>query len=493
MATGANSDFLYSVGVDLTKANADLQEWSQRTVPAMLQIKPVQIQVNTSAATANLRRFAATAAQVFQTIPPINVSFNFSGASRSLNAFVSNFKRNAAAIKDLESSMAGISRSGDMLGASFDRFGAGMGNLARNARSAGESNTVLAESTAKVGVAAEKSTAAIDYLGKIAIADTAKILAWGAAFSVVEGALHGFTDAINQSAEVQMEQVLQRLYSSTIDVGQAFKNAETIAKEWGGNIVDVQQAIGLWTKQTNDLAAATMLANKGEEMARASGIATQDVYKDSLAIGTQMGLTYGQLPAVYDQIANAALKLGEKLRGVNDNASEGTEAMKDLFQGLARASATLSANSFSDPQNKLKGTAAIIAIVANQITAMGDSGKTAATNLASMFGALSQGGPERGEWEKVLGVDAFQNADTLLQSMQKHLGELTQAQANGTLGVRPQQVETLATMEKSLSHINELYHEIATTSGGKLDLVALSAACLAAAGMLIVRVGNEVE
>jgi hypothetical protein len=105
---------------------------------------------------------------------------------------------------------------------------------------------------------------------------------------------------------------------------------------------------------------------------------------------------------------------------------------------------------------------------------MGDSGKTAATNLATMFGALSQGGPKRGEWESILGVDAFRNADSLLQAMQKHLGELEQAQANGKLGVRPQQVETLATMEKSLQHISDLYHDIANNSKGALDTVAMA-------------------
>jgi hypothetical protein len=177
----------------------------------------------------------------------------------------------------------------------------------------------------------------MDYFGKIAVADVAKILAWGAAFEVVEGAIHGFTDSLGQAGEVQMEQTLQRLYNSTISVNQAFTNAELIAKQWGGNIVDVQQAIGLWTKQTNDLAAATILAAKGEEMARASGIATADVYKDSLAIGTQMGLAYGQLPAVYDQITRGALKLGETLRGVNDRASEGTEAMKSGRDARHRA------------------------------------------------------------------------------------------------------------------------------------------------------------
>lgn len=443
--SGGNSDFLYKVGCDTTQATAELRDFANKTAPGLLgSIKPLEVVVNTS------------------------------GASRNLATLSTDAAKTAAAVKELQGSLSGLTRAIATVPSSLNGFTTGMGRLGDNFLGAARSATIFTRESERLGGAAKNAGSSLDYLGKMAATDLVKLAAWGAAFTAVEGSIHGFTDALGQAGEVQMEQTLQRLYNNTIDVNRAFTAAESIAKAWGGNIVDVQQAIGLWTKQTNDLAAATMLANKGEEMARASGIATAEVYRDSLAIGTQMGLTYGQLPAVYDQITRAALKLGETLRGVNDRASEGTEAMKDLFQGLSRAAATLSANSFADPQNKLKGTAAIIAIVANQITAMGDSGKTAATNLASMFGALSQGGPKRGEWEKILGVDAFKNADTLLQAMQKHLAELTQAQANGTLGVRPQQVETLSTMEKSLAHINELYRDIANNSKGSLNLVAIS-------------------
>lgn len=286
MAGTGNSSFLYSVGVDTTQAAATLRDFAAKTAPGLLNdVKPLELRVDTSAASTTVRRFISYVTEAVKTVPPVNVTFNFSGASRSLNAFMANFARNASTIKELEASMMGLSRAGDSLGSSFSRFSGGLSSFKENLRGAAGGATLFAGeseraagSAERLGAVAEKNSTAMDYLGKIAVADVAKILAWGAAFEVVQGAVHGFTDSLEQAGEVQMEQTLQRLYNSTINVNQAFTNAETIAKQWGGNIVDVQQAIGLWTKQTNDLAAATMLASKGEEMARASGMATADVY-----------------------------------------------------------------------------------------------------------------------------------------------------------------------------------------------------------------------
>ncbi len=463
MAASSDASWLYTVGVDLTKATADLQEWSSRTAPALLNTKPIALKIDTAAATASIRQFAATAQQALQRIPPINLKINASELSRG-----------AAAIKEFESSIASLNRTSASLGGSFTNFSRGTGELRENLRSAGVQAALMSGETDRVAASAERSSVAMDYLGKIALADTAKILAFGAAFSLVDGAIHGFADALNQAGEVQMEQTLQKLYNGTIDVNQAFQDAIVIAKTWGGNIVDVQQAIGLWTKQTNDLALATMLAAKGEELARASGMQTAEVYRDSLAIGEQMGLTYGQLPAVYDRVSRASLRLGEVLRGVNERSSNGNEAMKDLFHGLAEASATLAANGFSNLNDKLRGTASIIAIIAAQIQATGETGEQAAEKLSTLFGALDQGGPKRGTWEQILGVNAFKDADHLLSAIGDKLKGIEQANADGKLGVRPQSVETLATFEKNLKAIDELYQDIAKNSKGSLDIVALA-------------------
>lgn len=459
--SSGNAEFIYQVGVDLTEATSELRDWASKTVPSMLSTKPIVLKIDTEGASASVRQFAATAQQALRSIPALNLKIDTSGLSRGV-----------AAVKELEASIAGLNRAS--LGGGIQNFAHGTGELRENLRSAGVQAALMSEQTERVTASAERSSAAMDYLGKIALVDTAKILAFGAAFSLVDGTIHGFADALKQAGEVQMEQTLQRLYSGTIDVNQALQNAIVIAKTWGGNIVDVQQAIGLWTKQTNDLALATMLAAKGEELARASGMQTAEVYRDSLAIGEQMGLTYSQLPAVYDQVSRASLRLGEVLRGVNERSSNGNEAMKDLFHGLAEASATLAANGFTNLNDKLRGTASIIAIIAAQIQATGESGTEAAEKLSTLFGALDQGGPKRGTWEQILGVDAFKDADHLLGAIGEKLKTIEQANADGKLGVRPQSVETLATFEKNLKAIDEIYKDIAESSKGSLDIVALS-------------------
>jgi hypothetical protein len=281
------------------------------------------------------------------------------------------------------------------------------------------------------------------------------------------GTVHEVLDSLNQAGQVQMEQTLQHLYSSTINVNDALKDATIIAEHWGGNIIDVQQAIGLWTKQVGDLNAAVLLANKGEEMARASGISTMEVYKDSTAIATQMGIKLSQLPGVYDSIAYAALKVAAPLRAIGSIGGSGNEeGMKELFQGLAASAATLGSIGMN--------TNGIIATLTTQITATGAAGKNAAHNLSSMFAALQAGGPKRAEWESKLGVDAFKSTDNLLVAVRRHLSELMQAQADGKLGVRPQQYESLQTYEKSLLKIKETYDELNAHGGGTLDLVAFA-------------------
>lgn len=309
-----------------------------------------------------------------------------------------------------------------------------------------------------------RQTGAFDLLNRIAGNTVFKFIEYEVIMRAFNGAITEVTNSLNQAGQVQMEQTLQRLYNSTINVTEAFNDAKIIAEQWGGNITDVQQAIGLWTKQVGDLGAATALASKSEEMARASGVQTMEVYRMSIAIASQLGVQLNQLPAIYDSVAYAALRLSEPLRAIGVNGQEG---MKDLLEGLAESSATLG-SVFPKDAN------AVIAVVAQQVTALGESGKEAAKNLSTMFAALQGGGAKRAEFEKILGVDAFKSTDNMLQSMKQHVQELYQAYADGKLGVRPQQYETLQTFEKTLEKTKDLYDQLNQHSGGSLDLVAFA-------------------
>jgi hypothetical protein len=58
----------------------------------------------------------------------------------------------------------------------------------------------------------------------------AKLLAWGAAFTAVDGSIHAFTAAVDQAGGVPMERTLQRLYNTTINFNQAFSNGSRCSR-----------------------------------------------------------------------------------------------------------------------------------------------------------------------------------------------------------------------------------------------------------------------
>lgn len=214
MASSGDASFLYSVGVDLSKANADLQQWTRSTVPTMMKDLPqVEIRVGYSAAKTNIQNFVNYARTALKDIPPINVSFNFSGASRSLNAFIGNFKRNAAAITELDAAMGRLQQRGEGLSSAFAGYSNGISGFRESLRGAGQQAGIVATETERVGATAEKSTTAIDFLGKIASATAFRFVEWGIAIKALDSGIEGFHNAIQLAGEVQMEETLQQLPS----------------------------------------------------------------------------------------------------------------------------------------------------------------------------------------------------------------------------------------------------------------------------------------
>ena len=373
------ADWLYQVGVDTTKADAGVREFVQRTNGLLASIRNLTLTTSAQLGSANkVLESASKRLRIEQQIANTQTKGMVNEARGEANLLAAQAKRLSA-----EQRIAALQ--------SRANSATGIPNIANTA----EENAA----------AVEHQTQALNLLSRIAGNAVFKFVEYEVVMNSFNAVIHEFTNSLNQAGDVQMEQTLQRLYGAQINVNEALKNATIIAEQWGGNIVDIQQAIGLWTKQTKDLGAATFLAAKAEEMARASGVQTLEVYRMSVAIASQMGIELNKLPAVYDSISYAALKLAEPLRAIGVSGKEG---MKDLLDGLAQASATLGSVFQKDPN-------AVIAVVAAQITALGEGGKEAAKNLSSMFAMIDGKNPYAGNYEAILGKSAFQSTDKLLQ------------------------------------------------------------------------------
>lgn len=337
--------------------------------------------------------------------------------------------------------------------------------------------TSLAKS---IGVVREGSDA-IDWLGKVANNTVFKFVEFNLIMKGFEATMNEFSNSLHQASNTQFEQALQRLYAPTIDVNQALVNATVIARKWGSDIQDVQQVIGLWTKNTGDLASATYLANEAEKLHAASGIDTLEVYRSSIALATQLGLTLKDLPLYYNQVTEAALKIAVPLKAVGKSTEEG---IRDIFEGVDQDAALLKSLGFELPQ--------IIAINALQVQGLGEKGKEAGKNLATMFAALATqgsgsvfGGNAKGAaWlESIMPkdtLDAVQNraedaGDKLLKFFTDNAGKIEQAFKDGDLKVRAQQGETLKAFLDYSKQVQVITDDIKKHSAGKVDLVAETA------------------
>jgi len=245
-----------------------------------------------------------------------------------------------------------------------------------------------------------KQRDALDFLNRIMGNTVFKFVEYELIMKAFNGAAHELFNSLNEASNVQMEQVLQRIYNAQINTNDALKNAIIIAKQWGADITDVQQTIGLWTKQTSQmhdatgklvdsqtaLAAATKLAADAEKFHRASGIDSLEVYQKSISLWHELGLSLGQIPHLYDQIAFAATKISQVLNAQPGGGKSRQEGIKDIFEGVSESGATLRAQGMDD--------ALIIATVAKQVENLGSTGSKVGNQISTLFGSLNQGGKQ---------------------------------------------------------------------------------------------------
>ncbi|HEY1680225.1 MAG TPA: hypothetical protein VGF98_01095 [Candidatus Tumulicola sp.] len=425
----AASDFLFSIGVDASQADAAVQEFVKRTNAAVASIQKVTVSSNQGAA---------------QAIKNQNTMLTVAEKRLAVENKIADAQRRNAT--------AGMSNGG--------------GGLT-------DISNIASRNAAAVG----KQKDAFDMLGRIVGNTVFKFVEYELVMKTFNTALGEVMNSLNEASNVQMEQVLQRIYNAQIDTNAALKDAIIIAKEWGSDITDVQQAIGLWTKQTSQmhdatgklvdsqtaLAAAAKLAADAEKFHRASGIDSLEVYQKSVSIWHELGLSLGQIPKLYDQIAYAATRIAPVLKAQPGTSSK-NEGIRDIFEGMAESGATLRAQGMDD--------ALIIATVAKQIENLGQTGSKVGTQVSTMFGSLNQGGKQLKEWISILGPGAFQDSEHFMDAAIANVDKLKQAQADGLLRVKPQTINTWRTFIETLQQTKDLADQIRGKSQGTLELIA---------------------
>lgn len=507
----AQADWLLEVGVDTRTALTALTDFKKTADDILKSVGEdgIDIRLNTNKVLTSTKELVAQMKESINEIPDISFKIDLKGASRSLKALVkaiedgsgtlnkfgymlellnyqiaataesmarlapiireaaedvrtiSNYMRNAATQVDLATRSVQV----------YERALAALNSVSnRTSDAAGRASTGIlssgrASETASRGHKTQED--ALHRLGDIFDNTVFKFVEYEVIMRAFNGVVHEFTDSLNEASNVQFQATLQKLYAPTVNFNDALKDSIGIARQWGSDITDVQQVIGMWVKLTNDETSAAYLANEAEKVRRASGMDTIDVYRDSVAIMQQMGITADKLPAIYDQVTNAALHLAEPLKNMGKGSNEG---MKDLMDGLTKFGALGHSLGFD--------TSGVLAIVSNQIQTMSEHGEGAGSALSNMFGAMEQGGKSKFNFEKILGPKAFTGNDEydkslhILEAMKQKAPELAQAMADAGIKVKASGVEVEKALQASIDKVIKLAEELHKNSQGKLNLVA---------------------
>jgi hypothetical protein len=441
----ANEDWLYSVGVNTQTADNALRDFVARTTKTLATIPVLTLRANTGVATGTIDTFVRNAKSVLSSGMATTVTVDTTKAQ--------------AQISELKASMRGLGAE-----AKTSLGGIQVGSGGAVSGMASLTNSVKSQ------------TAALDFMNKAWSYSLLKFAEYEIIAKSIEGVIHEVTDSLKQASDVQFEQSLQKLYSPEVfnsiqKQNDALNSATIIAKQWGSDIRDVLQVQGLWTKNTNDLATAQFLAAKSEEMHRASGIETLEVYRTTTAMLAQMGMSGEKLPALYDQIAESATRMAVPLNNLSGKGK--MEAIKEVFEGLAGSAATLKSMGFIDAKT---GDASVaIATISTLVQSLGKDAKTVSSSLDAMFAALEGKGKQRQTFFDI--IDKGHSGgpgspEEMIDRMIAARSQLLDAAAKGELGVRPQQFETLTAYLGVLEKIKASAADVRNNSKGMLDTIA---------------------
>lgn len=259
----------------------------------------------------------------------------------------------------------------------------------------------------------------------------------------------GITDAVRS----QQEQVMQGFYypqgTFTPQISAATQGAAIgMAREYGDEVMHVQEAIGLWAKVTNgELLPAIALTNDALKLNAVTGMNMEEIYRASAGAIQQLHQPLSRVNDLYQIGIGLATRYGG---GMKLLGGESQDATRQMIEGITRAGAVLSDTGMNMEQ--------IGAAVAVTMQKMNIEGAEAGSGLARAFAALGRGKPH--EILQQAGIEIEHNSH-LLEDLAAHWNKVGDA-LKGSV-----QSSALEYLDVIISSVKEYEKAIQTASSAK--------------------------
>jgi hypothetical protein len=212
---------------------------------------------------------------------------------------------------------------------------------------------------------------------------------WSAGAHLIEGAVgtigKGMSDAVHSEAEQNITGQYYKAaggdYTPAMSQ-QAQQSAIDMAREYGEEVIHVQENIGLWAKVTRgELIPAISLTNDAMKIAAVSGMNMEEIYRDSIAVMGQMQEPLSRVADLYNIATGLALKYGG---GIQTLGGQSDDAVKQMMDGMTALSAVMVVG-LGKGHDTLARIGAEVAVVSNS---MNKSGEEVASHLAAAFSSI---------------------------------------------------------------------------------------------------------
>lgn len=287
---------------------------------------------------------------------------------------------------------------------------------------------------------------------------------WAAMAKIVEGASKLVSDGMKNAMQSQREQVLQSFYYQAqgksfnpIVSNTTMNEAIEMARLYGDDVMHVQEAIGLWAKDTKgELVPAIAMANEALKLNAVSGMDMEQIYRETTAILYQTNQPLSMQAHLYDVAVAAATRYGGAMQSLEGQSDD---MVKQMVEGIAEASVEFSKVGMSFEQMG----AMISVVVQNFGEKM--SGNMAGARLADALAGIT---------ESSKAVKALQDAGISLHNNDNFLDEIAQhwdkigSSVEGA--IRKVDRPVWDAVIKNFKEVDDaVAHLVATASQGTLD------------------------
>lgn len=276
---------------------------------------------------------------------------------------------------------------------------------------------------------------------------------WAGSGALLFGGAAAIGKGMSDAVRSQQEQVMQGFYypqgTFTPQISAATQGAALgMAREYGDEVMHVQEAIGLWAKVTNgELLPAIALTNDALKLNAVTGMNMEEIYRASAGAIQQLHQPLSRVNDLYQIGIGLATRYGG---GMKLLGGESQDATRQMIEGITRAGAVLSDTGMNMEQ--------IGAAVAVTMQKMNIEGAEAGSGLARAFAALGRGKPH--EILQQAGIEIEHNSH-LLEDLASHWNKVGDA-LKGSV-----QSSALEYLDVIISSVKEYEKAVQTASSAK--------------------------